>query len=625
MKKQDEDLNFEEAVFGAVGEDPAYIELPLHRQIFFVMAGVAAFLVFAALFRLLSLNVLRGDFYRARALANVNRETVLPAKRGIIFDAYGVSLVKNEPVFSVFLDTREFLRKDDDSKIKLIDDLRAIFKENNIGSEVDAGAVIAEADWEKSPSIALLRGVTTELAIALKGLNDPSVKIEDDYRRSYEYGPSLAHVLGYTGLRDFERTIEGKSGLESYYDINLRGADGKFVEGRDVSGNILHGRVREEAESGNNLYTTIDVQLQEYFYERMLQGLDALGRTAGVGIILNPQNGDVLSLINFPSFDSNVFTLPDKTEERKKLLRSPQKPLFNRAISGVYNPGSTIKPFMALAALREKIIDPVFSVFSDGIMEVPNPYNPAEPSKFLDWKAHGWVNLYSALARSSNIYFYEIGGGYGNFKGLGIKRIQEYFKKFGFEDKTGIDTDGEAVGELLGPEHRESQGRIWRVGDTYNVSIGQGDLAVVPLRLISFIGSLGVGGHVFQPHFLKEIRDTKGNLVEQFLPRTTFDYSDYGADIAEVRKGLRAAVSTPDGTAHLLNDLPMEVSGKTGSAQILSNTKVNAFFVGYAPSENPEIAILVLVEDAREGSLNTVPIAKDVLRWYYENRMNKDE
>lgn len=624
MKKQDDNLNFEEAVFGTFSDDPAYIELPLHRQIFFVMAGVATVLVLAALFRLLSLNVLKGDFYKMRASANVNREVVLSAKRGIIFDSYGAPLVGNDPVFSIFLDTREFLRKDSSSQQKLVDDLRAIFSENNV-EDIDAEKVIAEADLERNPSIALLRGVSTELAIALKGLNDASVKIEDDYRRSYPYGPSLAHVLGYTGLRDFERTIEGKSGLESFYDINLRGLDGKFVEGKDVSGNSLHQRVAEEPQSGDNLYTTIDAELQNYFYDRMLSGLNALGRHAGVGIILNPQNGDVLALINFPSFDNNIFTLPNKGAERSALLRSPQKPLFNRAISGVYNPGSTIKPFIALSALREKIIDPIFSVFSAGVLELANPYNPDQPSKFLDWKAHGWVNLYSALARSSNIYFYEVGGGYGNFKGLGIKKIQEYFKYFGFEDKTGVDIDSEAVGELLGPEYREKHGRIWRVGDTYNVSIGQGDLSVVPLRLINFIGSIGVGGKIFQPHFIKEIRDAEGILVENFLPKVTLDYSDFGSDITEVQKGLRATVSTPDGTAYLLNDLPMSVSGKTGSAQIQNNTKVNAFFVGYAPSENPELAILVMVEDAKEGSLNTIPIVKDVLRWYYDNRISTNK
>ncbi len=620
--KQKNDLHFEEAIWNAEGSDIDYAELPLHRQIFISVIAIASLVVVAAFSRLLFLNLKKGEFYENRAAANFNREIILPAERGGIYDRNGRLLVRNEPVFSVFINVNEFLKKNVLDQQKLISNLQDILGDDD---QVNVGGAIAQYNLEDTSVIPIERGIGTETAIAIRGLNDPVVQIQDDYRRDYVYGASLAHVLGYTGLGQADRKIEGKSGLENFYDINLRGKDGKFLEGQDAKGNRLYTRFDEEPTPGANLKITIDAELEEYFYKRMKEGLDVLGRDAGAGIILNPQTGEILSLLSFPSYDNNIFTLPGKSEERLKILRSKSLPLFNRPVSGVYNPGSTWKPVMGLAALHESLIDPTFSVYSSGVLEVANPYDASKPSKFLDWKAHGWVNLYSALARSSNIYFYVIGGGhrdYKDIKPLGVKKIEEYFKFFGFDQKTGVDLEGEAVGSLIGPDEREKKtGRIWRVGDTYNISIGQGDLAVVPLRLLSFIGAIGAGGVTKQPFLVKEIRNAAGVLLEEFHPKDILNFENMGKAISEVQKGLRAAVESKDGTAHSLSELPMTSAGKTGSAQILGNTKTNAFFVGYAPAENPEIAILVLVEDAREGSLNTIPIAKDVLKWYYENRM----
>ncbi len=620
MAKKD-DLNFEEAVFGAFeAGDDSYVELLLGQKIFFVVIGITLFFIAVALGRILYLNVVGGEFYGSRASFNVNKETNLPSERGAILDRNRVALVKNEPVWSVFLDVGGFIKKDEALQGELIRDLQAILGETDSGESISS--IIKAADFEQSPRLALMRGIDTDTAIALRGLNDVAIKIENDYRRSYIYGASLAHVLGYTGIGSSSRIIEGKNGLESYYNNYLRGKDGKYVEGRDAKGRVLFSRIEAEAIPGAELHTTIDAELQQYFYNSMRLGLENLGRNTGAGIILNPQTGEILSLASFPSYDNNLFTLPKKSAERARILTSPHKPMFNRAISGVYSPGSTFKPLVALAGLYEKVMDPVFSVFSMGYLEIPNPFDATHPSRFLDWKPHGWVNLYSALARSSNVYFYTIGGGFQDKKGLGVVRIQDYFNKFGFGEKTGVDLPSEARGFFYGPDERETRtGRIWRIGDTYNVSIGQGDLGVTPLRLLSFTGAIGMGGKIKQPYIVSEVRDAQGNTLEKFLPKDIVDFTYLAPEILEVQKGLRAAVNTPDGTAHDLGNLPMSVAGKTGSAQILSNTKVNAFFVGYAPSENPELAILVLVEDAKEGSMNTVPIVKDVLRWYYEHRM----
>ena len=341
-----------------------------------------------------------------------------------------------------------------------------------------------------------------------------------------------------------------------------------------------------------------------------------------MGIALNPKTGEVLSLISLPSFDNNIFGEAGKNQERIKLINSGLKPMFNRAVSGVYTPGSVIKPVVAVAGLKEGVIDTGTKVFSAGFIEIPNPYNPDQPSRFLDWKAHGWVDVYSALARSSNIFFYAVGGGFGDIKGLGIDRLNQYWREFGLGKKTGIDLGAESAGFLPNPDLKEKKsGDIWRIGDTYNVTIGQGDLMVTPLQILSQIASMANGGKFFKPYLLEKIEDTYGKTLMETRPSVLLDNSSLEDYFKEVRKGMEDAVSKPYGTANMLSVLPIKAAGKTGSSQVSNNTKTNAFFIGYMPADDPQIAVLVLIEDAKEGSLNAVPVGKDALEWYYYNRL----
>ena len=241
----------------------------------------------------------------------------------------------------------------------------------------------------------------------------------------------------------------------------------------------------------------------------------------------------------------------------------------------------------------------------------------------MDWKPHGWVDVRSAIARSSNIFFYAAGGGWQDVKGLGVEKLKEYWKIFGFGEKTGIDTEGESIGFLPDPEEKEIRTKdIWRIGDTYNVSIGQGDLQVTPIQILSQISAIANGGDWYRP-FLVSAIGNKTSTTTVNKPEITRNFSDFGSYIGEVQEGMKDTVRKPYGTAFMLSDLPFESAGKTGSSQVANNARTNAFFVAYAPAANPQIAILVLVENAREGSLNAVPIGKDVLNWYYQNRMVK--
>lgn len=600
-------LNFDDIAFSKWAEENSrFLELPLSSAVFHLMGIVALFVILIVFGRLLFLNIYKGEMYKARAVSNVNKEIILPASRGIIMDRFGKPLIKNAPALSADILITEFLQEPEviNSNLSKI----AVILEKSKEEIKDS---IQKANPEQVAEITIARDINLDQAIKLKALGLNALKVRDDFKREYIRGPAFAHLLGYIGL-DSENNLVGKSGLESVYDNYLRGINGSYVIHRDVAGNTLDERTVKQPKSGYQINTTIDIELQEYFYKRFRQGLDQLKRTSGVGIAMNPKTGEILSLLSFPEYDNN---------NPADYLSNKKQPLFNRAISGVYSPGSVIKPFIATAALSEEVVEPIDSFFSAGYLEIPNPYYPDRPSRFLDWKPHGYVDLYSALAKSSNVYFYIIGGGYKEREGLGIKRIADYWSRFSFDELTGIDLPAEKVGFLYDPKEKEEKlNEIWRLGDTYNVSIGQGNLATTPIRLASAYSSLAMGGIVHRPFITKSALDERDNLILLNEPKVVADYSELSPEIYEVKKGLEDAVKKTYGTAHMLNDLLIKVAGKTGSAQFANNTKTNAFFIGYAPADDPELLILVLIENARQGSINTLPIAYDVFNWYYWNR-----
>ena len=629
MKK---DLFFEEAVLDDLAEGLVVLESPISQKAFKMVAISFAVIMAVVLGRMFFIGVWQNNFYSQRASANAGTVKIVRAQRGIIFDRNGKPLVENAPSFRVNLNLVEFF-KNPGSRDKIIDDLNKIL--NLPAGQIES--LLKDVNLEKQNSLTIARQLNVDQIIEIKNLNSPAIEAEDDFKREYSEAGAFAHVLGYTGSADKNdlsgdssvsfNDVIGKSGIEAYYNNYLQGENGEIINYKNAKGEVVDSKILKEQISGDRIYLNIDADLQNYFYSQLKATLAGLGSPAGVGVALNPQNGEVLALINLPSFDNNKITSSD--------LTNPLKPLFNRAISGVYSPGSTIKPLVAYAALKENTISPDRQIFSRGYIEIPNPYFPDEPSRFLDWKAHGWVNMYSALARSSNVYFYALGGGFpdnerslidGSVKieGLGIERLREYWQKFGLEEKTGIDLPFENKGFLPSAQAKEdSTGQPWRIGDTYNAVIGQGDLVITPIELISYISAIANGGKIYQPMVMEKIVSENGGIVKENQPKISYDYSSDIGIIKEIQKGMRDAVQKSYGTAYMLNDLPMAVSAKTGSAQIENNKKTNAFFAGFAPSENPQIVILVLVEDASEGSLNTVPVAKSIMNWYYENRIKK--
>ncbi len=629
-KNKKHDLGFEESLGDSASDKLEVMEVPLGNRPLIYLGGAIFLIGLTLAGRIAYLDIFKGDLYRARAEDNIGRSQQIAAPRGLIYDRQGKVLAENAATFTATLDLKQLLANQGalEPTLQAIEDTLAIPKETVLQMIQDS---IAQ---DFAAPVILKEDLTQSELVHLRGLNLPAILIQNDFQRRYAGGSALASVLGYVGRvssGDLERNPQlspedfvGKAGIESFYNNDLRGEPGSIVALSDARGKILSEEKKSDPKIGKFLRLTIDSEFQNYFYQSLAAGLARLGRRIGLGLAINPQNGEVLAMVNLPSFDNNLLSGPGNNVEKIGILNSPDKPLFDRAVSGYYSPGSTIKPLVGVAALAENVIDPKREIFSPGYLLVPNPYSNTSSSRYLDWRPQGNVNLASAIAQSSDVYFYIVGGGspamstpplndasdYG-IAGLGVTRLHNWWERFGLGKSSGIDMPNEAKGFLPTPDWKQSKfGTPWLLGDTYNVSIGQGDLLLSPLQLLNYIDAIANGGKIYRPF-----------LNASSTPQIIGDLSSLLPEMKEVQKGMRATVTSPMGTAYTLNNLPFPVCAKTGSAQVQNNAQENALFVGYTSCDNPQIAILILIENSREGSLNAVPIAKDVLNWYYWNRM----
>jgi penicillin-binding protein 2 len=323
-----------------------------------------------------------------------------------------------------------------------------------------------------------------------------------------------------------------------------------------------------------------------------------------------------MAMVSFPSFDNNDFIESLSEDEYNRYFEDQNKPMFNRIISGRYNPGSTIKPLIALAALEEGIIDPDKIILSTGQITIANQYNPEIVYVFHDWKPLGWVDMKTAIAMSSNIYFYHLGGGYDDVEGLGLERIRKYMKFFLINDVLEIDLGPESAGFIPSAEWKEETfGEPWYKGDTFNITVGQGDLLVTPLWLNSFTAAIANGGTIYKPQIVQSIIDEDKNVIKKFEPEilTKLPFSPGSFDI--VREGMHEVTLT--GTARSLANMSVSAGAKSGTAQLGSGIKrVNSFFNVYAPFEDPEIVITILIEEPKNPNLAN-GVAKEVIEWYF--------
>lgn len=552
------------------------------------------------------------------AEGNRTRSIMSPAPRGLIVDEGGEPIVKNESSYQLVchINKKADLERVDQKVFDLI--------------ELDKDGV-----WERirksdlTGNVVLKEKIQRENALLLKKnlLSYDGFEVVPMYIRVYPYR-NLSHSLGYIGKVSKEELesrpsisvnqIIGKSGIEKAYDQYLQGIPGiKKIE-VDAAGRMIRHLSETDPQIGHTIVSSIDLGLQQYIAERLGRAVGEM-RTRGAVVALDPRDGAIKSLVSFPDFDNTKVSGGMSNEEYSSLTNDKSNPLLNRVISGEYPSGSSIKPFIATVALANGIIS------RETAFETPAKIDIGQWS-FPDWKWHlGKSNVVRAIAESNNIFFYAIGGGWGPVKnGLGPMKMKEGLEKFGFGVKIGIDILGERAGFIPTPEWKKKiTGENWYVGNTYNMSIGQGDLLVTPMQVANATAMIANGGVLYKPHFIRKILDGSGDVVKEFSSED-YIYSKNifsKENIDPVREGMRLTITGGSAYSSFGDNFPVEVAGKTGTAQFGSEEKTHAWFTSFAPYNNPELVVTVLIEGGGEGSRVSAPIASDIFRWWSENRV----
>ncbi len=572
--KKEEELGFSEKK----------IEVPLLRKIiyaFFFFCFLSLLFLFVMTFRL---QVIEGEVFSQKAERNKFIVHRLQAERGVIYDKNMEQLVFNKLTF----------------------DLVCQDEEKNIKNLSHRELILFEAKIDQMPDC----------------------EIRTNLIREYKEGENFSHVIGYTSkikeeeFKNFSHLYSindyiGRTGVENYYEEYLRKNHGQLRIERDVLGNLFSEEVVSLPDSGNSLVLWLDADLQRKSKEVLENKYKELGARGGVVVAMDPNTGGILSLVSLPGFDNNLFQYGSDPNILEELLAGTKKnnPLFNRAIAGKYLTGSTIKPLTALAALEEELISPSKQIYGSAYIEIPHRYDPSITYRFRDWTVHGWVDMRKAIAQSCNIYFYMVGGGYEGQRGLGPTKIKEYLELFGWGQETGIDLPNETGGFI--PDinwKREVLNEGWWDGDTYHLSIGQGYLQITPLEITVSYGMIANRGTLYRPKVVKEIIGVKE--LEPEIIRSDFVNRE---NIEIVRQGMRQAVTgqnSPQASAVILNSLPVSAAAKTGTAELGRNRYHNWVSI-FAPYDDPEIVLTVMVENVEGVQAAVLPVAKEILEWYF--------
>lgn len=502
------------------------IEKPI-RQRTVVLIGVFFFAICLVFFgRLFHLQVKKGQAYLERSQNNTLSQVIIFAERGIIYDRNKIELAWNKK------------------------------GEENLEKE--------ETTPETFPMRAYL-------------------------------SPGFSHLLGYVSSPSKDKSGKywqteyvGKDGLEKQYNKEIEGINGSKIVETDAHREIHSQNMVNAPKRGRELITSIDSKVQGKLYNLISDFAQKNNFQGGAGVIMDIRNGELLASTSFPEYSGEVLSLGEDKTKITEYATDKRKVYLDRTISGLYTPGSIVKPFFAFGALSEGVIDPYKEILSTGSLSLPNPYDKEHPTIFRDWKAHGWTDMSEAIAVSSDVYFYTIGGGFEGQKGIGVLNLEKYARLFGIGEKTGIDLPDEKGGVIPNPDWKLKtfKGDPWRIGDTYHTAIGQYGFQVTPVEMVRATGALANGGILQVPHFILNDKDKEKeaknlNLREDYLKAVT--------------DGMREAVTL--GTAASLNVPYVEVAAKTGTAQTgVGNKKMNSWVIGFFPYDNPMYAFTILME-----------------------------
>ena len=559
------------------------------------------FLIFGG--RLWQLQIIQGTEYALKAERNRIRRIALLAPRGAILDRNGVPLVENRPSFNVLLYREDM--KNREETIQFLIEKMGISRES------------LERQFNRNRNIGLYHPFIVKEDVGMEDISiveahradHPEIRLGPEPRRIYNYGKLAAHILGYLGEISREElasnkypgaiigSLVGRSGVERQYNQTLMGRDGArqvFVDsrGREIG-------VSSEIDSviGNELRLTLDLELQQVA-ERALEG------KVGAAIAMNPNNGEILAMAGSPSFDPNMFSPRISSVNWNDLMNHPNKPMQNRAIQNSYAPGSIFKIVMASAGLHNGALTGDTAIFCPGEMDYYG-------HTFRCTSAHGSLHLEQAIARSCNVFFYELG------RRLGISKIAEHAESLGLGLNTGVDLPEERSGVMPSPEWKQkTQKDKWYAGETISVAIGQGAVSVTPLQLVRAISAIATGGKLTTPHvFMQGATKIEWPIKQLSLKEE---------HVRKIRAGMWQSVNG-GGTGHNAAISGADICGKTGTAQVVSkekrqfmrsNSENHSWFAGFAGRDNPEIAVVVFVEHGGYGGVAAAPVAREIFKAY---------
>lgn len=592
---------------------------PKKYYVFSIVAILALTILFGRSFYL---QVIEGKKSLAVAQENRFREQIIRAPRGLFYDRNKTALVKNIPNYEVTVIPNDLPKENEEREkiyLRLSETIQIPVQEIEKLAE--------EKGLRYTQPLLIAKNVTrdTSLVFESRQAELKGFYVGINPIREYLDNGLLAHVFGYVSRISEEELKKnadylmtdfiGKSGLEKSYENILKGISGKERVEVDSKGKIIRTYGQKEPVLGDNLLLSIDFGLQQKLTETLTRELKRAKVEKGAAVAVNPKNGEVLAFVSLPTYDNNLFAKGITDSDYQKLLADAKSPLLNRVATGEYPSGSIIKPYLAAGALEEGNITESTTVNSTGGIKIG-------VWEFPDWKAggHGITNVIKAISDSVNTFFYAIGGGHGNVKGMGPDTMKKYLEKFGFGSAVNLDIDGEAEGSIPTPDWKEKvKNEQWYLGDTYNMAIGQGDVLITPLQMVNALSAVANGGTMYKLHFVKAILDSNGNVKSEKSSEVVKTNFISAGTLDVVRRGMRQTVTTGSGRA--LASLPVAAAGKTGTAQFgAGNSKKHAWFTAFAPYDDPQIAMVVLLEGAGEGSDFAVPVAKDTLQWYFTRK-----
>lgn len=619
MNKQTEFKNHQREIF--------HFRLRLVVSIGFVGVLLAVLLV-----RLVYLQAVRQGYYQT--LAESNRIFIVPIapNRGLILDRNGVELARNYSGYTLEINPNKT-----ENVEATINELATLVEITQKDRKRFKKQLAESRDFDTLMIKSRLSDAEAA-RFAAQQYRFPGVEIKARLFRDYPFGEKTSHLIGYIGRinqtdmkqledSDLEANYRGsdyigKTGLEQSYESELHGTTGMEQVEVDANGRAVRMLSSTAPVSGNTLILSIDVKLQEIAEQ-------SFGNYRGALVAIDPNNGDVLAFVSKPGYDPNPFIDGIDTQSWEELNNSPDVPLNNRALRGQYPPGSTVKPFMALAGLNFNTRRPEQTINDSGAY-----YLPGSSRQYRDWRkgGHGSVNMFKSIVVSCDTYYY------GLAIELGIDKIFNYLSRFGFGKKTGIDLEGETSGLLPSQEWKMKRYRqIWYPGDTVSVGIGQGYSLVTPLQLAFATATLANNGVAYKPHLVKEVRSLRSSENRLIAKDPIYDLNIDPAHLDLVKRAM-VGVTQPGGTAvYAALGAPYDIAGKTGTAQVIAmkqgekydaeqieeRHRDHAWFIAFAPAEQPKISLAVLVENGGHGGGSAAPIARKVLDYYLLGKVPK--